>query len=277
MDDIHINITKNTRVESIKKRLRVERHEEFSKILARISSKLGIEAKILYNQEGVVIEETEDIKGGDTLYVSQGEQFWPRNKLSSSISSKPENKIRTIKLGVIGPQAVGKSALTVRYVRKVFIDEYLPSIEDLYKRNISIDGQQVEINILDSSGLDEYVVMRRNWYCEREAFLMVYAINNRGSFEAMKMFNEQLSSYRAGKAAPITLVGNKSDIEDRKVTKEEGMQLAKQFGANFVETSAKKDSYVKEAFEDTAKKAYELKYKSQKSGEAEEKKCCKLL
>ncbi len=277
MDEIHVNITKNTRVQSIKKRLRFSKHEPFDKILGKISAKLGIEAKVLYNEEGAVIDETDDIKEGETLYASQGEQFWPRNKVSGSVASRSDEKVKIIKLGVIGPQAVGKSALTVRYVQKVFIDEYLPSIEDLYKRNIIIDGEQIEVDILDSSGLDEYVVMRRNWYCEREAFLMVYAINSKGSFEAMKMFHEQLMSYRAGKEAPLVLVGNKSDIEDRKVTKEEGAQLAKQYNAEFMETSAKKDINVKEVFELITRKEFAIKYKNQKAGAGDEKRCCKLL
>jgi len=71
-------------------------------------------------------------------------------------------KTRVLKLGVIGPLSVGKSALTIRYIQKVFIDEYLPSFENLFKKSLVIKNKPVEIDILDSSGMDEVVVMRSN-------------------------------------------------------------------------------------------------------------------
>lgn len=52
----------------------------------------------------------------------------------------------------------------------------------------------------------------------------------------------------------IMLVGNKSDLGyRRRVTKEEGEEYAKKNGLLFIETSAKDDKGVTEAFEETAK------------------------
>lgn len=44
------------------------------------------------------------------------------------------------KLAVIGDGGVGKSAITVQFVQNVFVDEYDPTIEDSYRKQISIDG-----------------------------------------------------------------------------------------------------------------------------------------
>lgn len=50
------------------------------------------------------------------------------------------------------------------------------------------------------------------------------------------------------------LVGNKSDLNyRRRVTKEEGEEFAKKHNLLFIETSAKEDNGVTEAFEETAK------------------------
>ncbi len=280
MEEIHVNITKNTRVQGVKKRLRIDRKEPFDKLLSKISAKLGIEAKILYNEDGAVVDDADDIKDGETLYASQGEPFWSRNKLADSLaSSKGEEKTKILKLGIIGPPSVGKSALTVRYIQKVFIDEYLPSFENLFKKNMMIDGEQIEVDILDSSGMDELVVMRPNWFKEREAFIMVYAINNRGSFEALNVFYEQLVTFRTSADVPLLLVGNKVDMEaNRAVKKEEGMKIAKTFNAEFCETSAKKDINVTYVFETIAKKLFYLKYKQTGGDKSEEKKCaCNVL
>jgi GTPase KRas protein len=47
----------------------------------------------------------------------------------------------------------------------------------------------------------------------------------------------------------MVLVGNKCDLEtDRQVSSEEGKDLAKNFGCQFIETSAKQRIHVDEAF-----------------------------
>ena len=53
------------------------------------------------------------------------------------------------------------------------------------------------------------------------------------------------------------LIGNKSDMEGRKVTKEEGQNLASQFGIPFYETSAKDGTNIKAAFDHIAREAYQ--------------------
>ena len=275
MDGVHVNVTKNTRVQGIKKRLRISRKEPFDKLLAKISSKLGIDAKILYNETGAILDDADDIKDGETLFVSQGEAFWSRNKLVDSlVAPKEGEKSKILKLGIIGPPSVGKSALTVRYIQKVFIDEYLPSFENLFKKNMVIDGEQVEVDILDSSGMDELIVMRPNWFKEREAFIMMYAINSRESFDALNVFYGQLVTFRSNVPAPIMLVGNKLDMEsNRTVKKEEGGKFAEKIHADFYETSAKKDINVTQVFKDIADKLYAMKYRKSSAG-GEEKKCC---
>ena len=279
MDEIQVQITKNTRFESAKKVLQVNRKEQFHDILVRVAKKLGMEeVQVLYNEDGAIIEDASEMKDREVLYASQGEKFLPHDKVAGAMS-RGEEKAKLLKLGIIGPPAVGKSALTVRYTQKVFIDEYLPSFEDIYKKNIIIEGEQVEVDILDSSGLDELVVMRPGWFREREAFIMVYAIDNRSSFEALRMFHEQLITFRSNSDVPIIIVANKADLEAaRAVKKEEGIKLAKEFKADFYEASAKKDLNVTLIFEKMATKLFAVKYKPTASVATDEKKCsCSLL
>ena len=242
-------------------------------------NKLGIEAKVLYNESGAIVDDGNDIKSGETLYVSQGEQFWPKQGSTQASESTSASKARVLKLGIIGPPSVGKSALTIRYIQKVFIDEYLPSFENLFKKEMVINNEHVEVDILDSSGMDELVVMRPNWFREREAFIMVYAINNRGSFEALNVFYEQLITFRKDDKVPLLLVGNKCDMEaSREVKKDEAETLAKTFNADYYEASAKKDINVTFIFEHISKKLYKIKYCNDHKDLPPEKTCdCKLL
>ncbi|KAF9913965.1 Ras GTPase, partial [Lobosporangium transversale] len=61
---------------------------------------------------------------------------------------------------VVGDGAVGKSALTLRFLRDQFHDEYDPTIEDSYCKHIEVDGQEYTLDINDTAGQHEY---RGHW------------------------------------------------------------------------------------------------------------------
>lgn len=47
---------------------------------------------------------------------------------------------------------VGKSALTVQFVQGIFVEKYDPTIEDSYRKQVEVDGQQCMLEILDTAG-----------------------------------------------------------------------------------------------------------------------------
>lgn len=60
--------------------------------------------------------------------------------------------MREYKLVVLGSGGVGKSALTVQFVQGVFVEKYDPTIEDSYRKQVEVDGQQCMLEILDTAG-----------------------------------------------------------------------------------------------------------------------------
>lgn len=48
---------------------------------------------------------------------------------------------KTYKLVVVGDGGVGKSALTIQFFQKMFVEDYDPTIEDSYIQNAEIDGR----------------------------------------------------------------------------------------------------------------------------------------
>lgn len=92
--------------------------------------------------------------------------------------------------------------------------------------------------------------------------LLVYSVVNRSSFENCETWLEELVHHAdPGKIANaffsytsvgiiVMLVGNKTDLADqRDVSTEEGMEFSKKNNLHFIETSAKDNSNVSEAFE----------------------------
>uniref|UniRef100_A0A671SAI3 Zgc:55558 n=1 Tax=Sinocyclocheilus anshuiensis TaxID=1608454 RepID=A0A671SAI3_9TELE len=94
------------------------------------------------------------------------------------------------KLVVVGAGGVGKSALTIQLIQNHFVDEYDPTIEDSYRKQVVIDGETCLLDILDTAGQEEYSAMRDQYMRTGEGFLCVFAINNAKSFEDVHLYRE---------------------------------------------------------------------------------------
>ncbi|ELK32071.1 GTPase HRas [Myotis davidii] len=97
------------------------------------------------------------------------------------------------KLVVVGAGGVGKSALTIQLIQNHFVDEYDPTIEDSYRKQVVIDGETCLLDILDTAGQEEYSAMRDQYMRTGEGFLCVFAINNTKSFEDIHQYREPCS------------------------------------------------------------------------------------
>ncbi|XP_042215040.1 ras-related and estrogen-regulated growth inhibitor-like protein isoform X1 [Homarus americanus] len=152
-----------------------------------------------------------------------------------------DNQSGQARLTVIGSKAVGKTALTVRYLTKRFIGEYQSDTDMIYRATMPVDGSKIALEILDlSSNLDEVVVPRETvaW---AEAWLVVYSIT---SWESFRVGVRAVEAVTAACGAdqpnpPVLIMANKKDLEHiRQVPESEGRKLAEQYGCRFVEVSA---------------------------------------
>ena len=179
---------------------------------------------------------------------------------SLKIIYKQEDKKPCVKIAVIGKGVVGKSSLTYRFINYNAPPEHDATIEDRYKSSSTIDGVLYEVEILDTAGEEDYQNMMDMWISFGEGFLLVFAINDSESFEAIKKKKERVVKGKHGDYVPLLLVGNKQDLSsERKVNYAEAKELANSWGIEYIETSAKTNFNCKEAFEKLAKKIVESK------------------
>ena len=71
-----------------------------------------------------------------------------------------KHQMTEYKLVIVGGGGVGKSALTIQLIQNHFIDEYDPTIEDSYRKQVTIDDETCLLDILDTAGQEEYSAMR---------------------------------------------------------------------------------------------------------------------
>jgi GTPase KRas protein len=162
---------------------------------------------------------------------------------------KPEDK-NLLKVCIVGDGAVGKSTLTVQFIHGYYTEEYDPTIEDAYRKQIEVDGVIAHLDILDTAGQEEYSGVADHYMRSGEGFMLNYSTTSRHSFSVVEEIHAKILRIKEGvKTVPMVLIGNKCDMTtDREVTFEEGKKLAASWGVAFMETSAKNNINVHEAF-----------------------------
>ena len=157
-----------------------------------------------------------------------------------------------LKFIIIGDDVVGKSNLLSHYVHGQFKSEYQSTIGvEFGAKNVVIRNKTYRIQIWDAGGIESLRNITRTYYKNTVCALVVYDISNRNSFNNVSSWIEDCR-YNSPKTIYMVLVGNKSDLADkRQVSTEEGRELAEKYEMKFYETSAKIGENVNDIFYDS--------------------------
>ena len=164
----------------------------------------------------------------------------------------------SFKIIVIGDSSVGKSCLTTQAVRNNFVEFYQATVGfEFLTFNLRINSNVVKLQIWDTCGQEVYKSLISNFYRNCSLALIVYAINNRDSFEHAENWLNDLKN-QSNPNVRVFLVGNKSDLEqNRVISKEEGENFREQKKLDrFMETSAKTGDNARNVMLEAAKILY---------------------
>lgn len=157
----------------------------------------------------------------------------------------------------------------------------MQTIEDSYRKQTEIDGEQVMLEILDTAGTEQFTAMRDLYMKNGEGFVLVYSVTSRASLNELADLQAQIVRIKDRDAAeiPIVVVGNKCDlVDDRMVETEEGAEVAKAWGAKFLEASARTTVNVDAVFETAVREiAAGAAAAGGKNGRKGKKKTCVIL
>jgi len=211
------------------------------------SQTLNINAKRAFLDSGdqPEIKAASNFSQDDNVIVTEGED--PND------DEKPEEM--SIRLAVLGAGGVGKSALTLRYVRDFFVTDWDPTIEDAYRTTVEVDNICCQLEVLDTAGQDDFSALRPQWMMGKDGYIFVFGLDREGSENDLAQYYELHTQLKEeGQPRAIMLVGNKKDLVDedpskRIMTEEEGKALAKSWEAEYIETSAKTGHNIDELFQ----------------------------
>ena len=186
------------------------------------------------------------------------------------------------KILLLGDSSVGKTCILTRYSENTFQEDHLATIGlDFKQKIVNLDnGKTVKVQIWDTAGQDRFKSITKNYYKGAHGIILIYDVTTRKTFDNVRKWIDTIKEEVSDKVNVI-LVGNKIDNNDnRKVTTEEGQEIANEYKLPFYETSAKTGDNINKAFNDLITRVVDVfgKYeeKGQKLGNKKKKAngCC---
>ncbi|VDN27095.1 unnamed protein product, partial [Gongylonema pulchrum] len=108
----------------------------------------------------------------------------------------------------------------------------------------------------DTAGQERFRTLTPSYYRGAQGVICVYDVSNRQTFERLGHWMHEVDVYSTKSDAVKMLVGNKIDISNREVSREEGLEFAKKYRMLFIEASAKTREGVQCAFEELIEKVF---------------------
>ena len=68
-----------------------------------------------------------------------------------------------------------------------FVEDYEPTKADSYRKKVVLDGEEVQIDILDTAGQEDYAAIRDNYFRFVYLFLKVFYLYFKNAFKDLKM------------------------------------------------------------------------------------------
>ncbi|XP_007565703.1 ras-related protein Rab-7a [Poecilia latipinna] len=158
----------------------------------------------------------------------------------------------TLKTILIGNSGVGKSSVMNRYVDNRFTNMYRATIgTDFFSKAVRINGNTVTLQIWDTAGTERFQSLGTPLYRGSQCCMLVFDVTSLTSFSALEMWRKEFlvqGEPQDPEDFPFIVLGNKTDLSNREVSRRKAMQWCEEIGAEYFEGSAKEDLDMEKPF-----------------------------
>ena len=198
------------------------------------------------NQESNQSEKNLDIN--KELYSEEG--------LNNSYFDEKEDirKSMTVSYTVIliGDSNAGKTSIMNKFITGEFKEHITATINVEYCfKNLKIDKNlYAELKILDTAGQEKYRAITKSYYRNADGIILVFDLTEEDALLKLKSWINDINDIVGN--IEIILVGNKTDLLDRKISQAKAEAFAKEKNYKYLETSAKDGTNILLLFEELA-------------------------
>ena len=150
----------------------------------------------------------------------------------------------TINLILIGNSNVGKTCFFNRFNKNQFQENFVSTIGiDKYFRYFKYKGKECKVCLWDTAGQDRYRSLPKKYYQNADGILIIFDVCNKESFNDVSIWmneiNDNANVNSEGKKISLFLIGNKIDLLERRINKDDGNDKASFYGMKYFEISCK--------------------------------------
>lgn len=162
--------------------------------------------------------------------------------------------MKSLKVFFVGDTQVGKSAILNRFVQGSYSDDLHATIgAALSTQIVNLSTGPVRLQLWDTAGQEKYRSLSPLYFRGAHVAVIVFDVTQQSSADGLNSWIAEVAD-QAPPHIPLYIVGNKVDlVEERCISTEQGEEIAKQFGAKYVETSAKSGDGISTLFNEIAR------------------------
>ncbi|MHA2359254.1 MAG: Rab family GTPase [Candidatus Thorarchaeota archaeon] len=154
-----------------------------------------------------------------------------------------------LKICTVGAASVGKTSIIVRYSTGKFREHYSPTLGTGFAfKKMKLGNNFVNAQIWDLGSQDFLERVRANYYIGTQGVIFMFDVSSWESLNAITDWKNEVD--RNVDDYQSLLVANKIDlVDERVISTNEGKEMAKKLGMDYLEVSVMLDKNVNKAFE----------------------------
>ncbi|KAF8185488.1 P-loop containing nucleoside triphosphate hydrolase protein, partial [Mycena galopus ATCC 62051] len=164
----------------------------------------------------------------------------------------------------------GKTQLIERFIYDTYVDNgditrartIFEFCIDVYHGQIFLDDEIFWLEIMDTTGSEDYESLHESWIRPAEGFILAFSLTSRWEDELKEIeaFPDKIYRLKDTRSVSIVVVGLKSDVWEKwRVDAATIESLSTQWNIPFYETSAKLNWHVHDVFEDLVRQLRQLR------------------
>jgi Ras-related protein Rab-27A len=160
-----------------------------------------------------------------------------------------------IKFLALGDSGVGKTSFLYQYTDNQFNSKFISTVgidfrekRVVYKSQTNGRSHRIHLQLWDTAGQERFRSLTTAFFRDAMGFILMFDLTSELSFLNVRNWISQLQTHAYCEDPDIILVGNKLDLEDRRVVdSNRAKEFAEKNGCEYIETSAATGENVEKA------------------------------